>query len=93
MLKISHIDSMNQAIALKLEGRLVGPWVSELQKSCDEVLTGKNGLELHLSEVEFIDSHGAALLASLRRRGVALLQCPPFAAEQLKTWGKNAVAD
>ena len=32
MLKISIISDSDQAIELQLEGKLVGPWVEELQK-------------------------------------------------------------
>ena len=89
MLRISQIEPANHAITLKLEGRVVGPWVTELQKSCEKVLTEGRSLKLHLGDVEFMDAQGVALLSSLRSRGVSLLQCPPFAAEQLKVTGKS----
>ena len=38
MLKISQLEPVNHAVVLRLEGRVVGPWVTELQKSCEEVL-------------------------------------------------------
>jgi len=89
MLKISQIGSTNPEITLRIEGRIVGPWVAELQRSCEEVLTDGRTLKLDLAEVEFMDPHGVALLTSLRSRGVALLECPPFAAEQLKAAGRS----
>jgi hypothetical protein len=84
MLKISQIGPVNQTVTLRVEGRIVGPWVTELQHSCEEVLTNDQTLKLHLADVEFMDPQGVALLSSLRSRGVALLECSPFAAEQLK---------
>ena len=89
MLKISQVEHANHAVILRLEGRVVGPWVTQLQKSCEEVLTEGRSLKLHLGDVEFMDAQGVALLSSLRSRGVSLLQCPPFAAEQLKVTGKS----
>ena len=89
MLRISHVEPINHAVILKLEGRVVGPWVTELQKSCEEVLTEGRPLKLHLGDVEFMDARGVELLSSLRSRGVSLLECPPFAAEQLKMAGKS----
>jgi len=89
MLKISQIGPVNHTVTLRVEGRIVGPWVAELQHSCEEVLTSDQTLKLHLAEVEFMDPQGVALLSSLRSRGVALLECPPFAAEQLKATGKS----
>ena len=88
MLKISQVEPVNHAVTLRLEGRVVGPWVTELQKSCEEALTEGRSLKLHLADVEFMDAQGISLLSSLRSRGVSLLECPPFAAEQLKTSGK-----
>jgi len=88
MLKISQVEPFNLAVILRLEGRVVGPWVTALQKSCDEVLTEGRSLKLHLADVEFMDAQGVALLSSLRSRGVVLLECPPFAAEQLKANGR-----
>ena len=87
MLKISQVEPVNHAVTLRLEGRVVGPWVTELQKSCEAVLTRGQSLKLHLADVEFMDAPGVALLSSLRSRGVSLLECPPFAAEQLKATG------
>ena len=85
MLKISPIKPVNHAVILRLEGRVVGPWVTELQKSCEEVLIEGRTLTLDLADVEFMDTQGVALLSNLCSRGVTLLECSPFAAEQLKT--------
>ena len=84
MLKISQIKPVNHSVVLRLEGRVVGPWVAELQKSCEEVLAEGRSLKLHLAEVDFMDAQGVARLSKLRSRGVAFEECPPFAAEQLK---------
>jgi anti-anti-sigma regulatory factor len=89
MLKISKAEPINGVVLLRLEGWVVGPWVTELQKSCDEVLTKGRSLKLHLADVEFMDAQGVALLLNLRSRGVVLLECPPFAAEQLKANGRS----
>ena len=89
MLKISQVEPVNHAITLRLEGRVVGPWVAELQNSCEEVLMEGRSLKLHLADVEFMDAQGVALLSSLRSRGVSLLECSPFAAEQLKATGNS----
>jgi ABC-type transporter Mla MlaB component len=89
MLKISQNGPANQTVTLRVEGRIVGPWVAALQHSCEEVLMNGQALNLHLADVEFMDPPGVALLSSLRSRGVALLECSPFAAEQLKEAGKS----
>jgi hypothetical protein len=89
MLRISQAKTVNHAVTLRLEGRVVGPWVTELRKACEEVLTKGRPLKLHLGDVEFMDAQGVVLLSSLRSKGVSLLECPPFAAEQLKLSGKS----
>ena len=71
MLRISQVEPVNHAVILKLEGRVVGPWVSELQKSCEEVLTEGRSLKLHLGDVEFMDAQGP----SKTLKGVTSRQC------------------
>ena len=84
MLKISQVPPINHAVTLRLEGRVVGPWVTELEKACKQVLKEGKALRLHLAQVEFMDGQGVVLLMGLRSRGVTFVECPPFAAEQLK---------
>ena len=88
MLRISPIDSGNHHVILRLEGRVAGPWVAELRTACEKVLGEGRALELNLAEVSYLDPAGVALLANVSERGVQLLSCSPFIAEQLKT---NAV--
>ena len=84
MLRISDLESSREAVTLRLEGQLIGPWVEELRRSCDRVLTGGGSLTLDLSEVAFIDRKGLALLQALQGRQVALINCSPFVAQQIK---------
>lgn len=85
MLKISQIGKANHSVTLRLEGRIVGPWVAELRESCEQVLKMGQALKLHLEDVEFMDSSGVALLAELGSRSVRFIDSPPFVMEQLKT--------
>ncbi len=84
MLKISKDRKEGQSITLRLEGRVVGPWVGELRQVCDHLLVDDTTLSLDLTDVSFADEPGLATLASLRRRGVKLLHPSPFVSEQLK---------
>ncbi len=84
MLKISRIDGGNQAVLLKLEGRIAGPWVGEVRKACEKFLDEGCLLKLNLAEISFTDGSGVAALAALRARGVSVTDCSPFLAEQLK---------
>ena len=84
MLKISQVEPVNHSVTLRLEGRIIGPWVTELRQTCEQVLGSGRPLTLQLADVEFMDSKGVALLAALRSRGVSFTDSPPFIAEQLK---------
>ena len=84
MLKISPAGTVNHSVTLKLEGRVVGPWVGELRQVCETLLTERRGLKLDLTDVSFADADGVAALSSLKSRGVTLTNCSPFVQEQLK---------
>jgi len=84
MLKISQIDSGNHVIILRLEGRIAGPWVTEMRKACERFLDDRKPLKLDLMEVSYADQTGLSALSSLGSRGVELTECSPFLAEQLK---------
>lgn len=88
MLKISESKPASYAVTLRLEGRVIGPWVPELSATCETLLGQGRPLRLLLAEVEFLDAAGVALMINLQSRGVALLECPPFIAEQLHVAGR-----
>jgi hypothetical protein len=83
VLKIVTIGSEVNGTVLRLEGQIIGPWVDVLQRTCDRLL-GASPLALDLSDVSFVERRGVELLRSLGTRGVPLLRCSPFVAEQLK---------
>jgi ABC-type transporter Mla MlaB component len=84
MLKISE-PLANHAITLKLEGRLIGPWVAELKKTCEQHLAAERRIHLDFADVTFADRTGLALLLRLRAQGVTLVNCSPFLEEELRT--------
>jgi anti-anti-sigma regulatory factor len=87
VLKISIIETLDQAVTIRLEGQVRGLWVEELRRSCEPLLARGSGLRLDLNDVSFVDMNGVALCRSLRHRNVAILHCSPFVAEQLKGYG------
>jgi anti-anti-sigma regulatory factor len=79
MLKITLHDSPGE-FRLKLEGRLSGPWVNELEqvwKTASSTTHGRKTV-LDLAEVDFVDPAGESLLARLHAEGVALVAVTPF---------------
>ena len=92
MLRITHAHGHESISTLRLEGKLLGPWVAELARSCDELPCPPNTLHLDLSAVTFVDGPGVALLRDLIGRGARLSACSIArcsarpAAVELATW-------
>jgi ABC-type transporter Mla MlaB component len=84
VLKISIISDSDQAIQFQLEGKLVGPWVEELQRLSDEALSHQKTVSFDLERVWFVDPHGVTLLRDLARRKVSQVNCSQFVTQQLK---------
>ena len=84
MLRITHTQGHESVLTLSLEGKLVGPWVTELARSCDELACPPNRLRLDLSAVTFVDGPGVALLRDLLARGATLAACSGLVAELLQ---------
>jgi ABC-type transporter Mla MlaB component len=83
VLKIVTSEPATGNAMLQLEGQLIGPWVDELERTCDRLLPAHT-VTLDLSHVTFVERRGVVLLRSLHTRGVPLLHCTPFVTEQLK---------
>jgi hypothetical protein len=84
MLKISQAGPLNQSVTLKLEGRVVGPWVEELRRICEPLLIEPRELNLDLADVSYVDAEGVAMLTGFKSRGVKLDNCSAFLEQQMK---------
>jgi anti-anti-sigma regulatory factor len=74
MLRI-YIHDEVPVTSFVLEGKLVGPWVEELEKGWESALAANPSrmMLVDLADVSFIDSEGRALLARMRQKGARLL--------------------
>ena len=74
MLRITTHDQA-ETTSFVVEGKLVGPWVKELEKCWEGALAAdpSKPMLVKLASVTFIDSEGRALLSRMRREGVRLL--------------------
>jgi hypothetical protein len=74
MMRIT-VHQTPRALTFRLEGRLVGPWVKELEKCWRGALAGQREpiLRVDLTEVTSIDVAGQACLAALYRQGAEFL--------------------
>jgi anti-anti-sigma regulatory factor len=89
MLRISEIETTKSSVTLGLEGRMTGPWVSEVRHFCQQFLGNGRSLSLNLAQLSFVDREGLDLFRNLATRGVALTNCSPFIAERLKEVAAN----
>jgi hypothetical protein len=74
MLRI-YIHDEAPVTSIVVEGKLVGPWVKELEKCWKSLVTAHpfRSMLVDLVHVTFIDSDGRALLTMMRRKGAKLL--------------------
>jgi len=78
MFKITCGKEKDGVITLRVDGRIVGPWVEELRKKCKTCLAEEKGLIIDLSGVSFIDEHGVKILNELRKGRVEVRGCSLF---------------
>jgi ABC-type transporter Mla MlaB component len=83
MLKISQIPSAEASPTLKLEGKLLEPWVDELLRACDVRTTKPQDVRLDLSAVSFVDLAGIKVLRELIQRGIRIAACSGYVSELL----------
>jgi len=73
MLRIS-VSEMQENVVLDVEGRLAGPWVSELEGSWhgEQARSNGRGILVRLRAVTFIDDAGKELLSRMFEHNVKL---------------------
>jgi len=73
VLKITW-DQHSQPALLKLDGKLIGPWVHELEHSWSEIRRRdrERAPVVDLTDVTFIDAEGKKLLGLIAREGANL---------------------
>jgi len=74
------MQKTSDAVVLKLEGSVKGPWVEELRKAwltSVEMAAGEP-VSIDLGAVSFADGRGRDLLLRMRREGLSLNGCSSF---------------
>jgi anti-anti-sigma regulatory factor len=73
MLRITTVEEVGQIVRLKVEGRVVGEWVTELDHACTVLLVQKKKIVLDFSGVRFIDRRGIDVLKKMPSERVNLV--------------------
>jgi anti-anti-sigma regulatory factor len=85
MLKITLHDSATE-FRLKLEGRLAGAWVKELEqcwRTASSTTSGRRTV-VDLADVDFVDRAGEAVLTEMHASGVELVGETPLICSMLE---------
>lgn len=86
MLRITA-STVNEKVVVKLEGRLVGPWVDELRETVWRTNGCRQPLEIDVADLTYVDQDGENALTWLHRMGARFQGRGPFSAylfERLK---------
>ncbi|MBL1264084.1 hypothetical protein [Candidatus Methylomicrobium oryzae] len=84
MLRITLIENNPNEPLLIVEGKVLGPWVAELEAAVARAQdSSPGGLSLDIAAVSFVDARGIALLHRLLGQGVRLRAASPFVLELL----------
>jgi hypothetical protein len=78
MLKITQHSRYPGRRVIRLEGRLVGPWVAELRQVVGGVDAGS--IRIDLAGLAFADADGVTLLRNLQEAGAELVEASGFLA-------------
>jgi anti-anti-sigma regulatory factor len=80
MLRIMRLDTDDATIVLKLDGKLLEPWIEELRRS---IAGSRGAVKLDLSGLTFADAAGAQALSDLLHQGAIVTACSSFIAALL----------
>ena len=83
MLMITRSDRSDLTRTLKLQGKLLEPWIAELESACGEFLVSPERVCLDLCDLTFVDAAGAECLAGLIRDGAKVIGCSAFVVEMI----------
>ena len=79
MLRIIETSQDEKRVTLRLDGKVVGTRVSELEKLCLHHRDENNKtVVLDFAGVSFIDSNGVKMLEKIKDERVKITSCSPF---------------
>ena len=76
MLRITTTHRDQDTRTFKLEGKLLGPWIGELESAYSTSQVSPDRVRLDLHGLTFVDAEGARFLASLIHDGAESLPAP-----------------
>ena len=83
MLMITRSEGSDLTQMFKVEGKLLGPWIGELESACVGPISIRSECSSTSPACTFVDAEGARLLKGLIRDGARVIACSGFVAEML----------
>jgi hypothetical protein len=77
MLRVTCKEHKDGTTQIRLEGKLKGPWVDEVER-CWKAMTNNRSISVDLNDVTFVDDRGRLLLREMLRAGVKLMAGGPL---------------
>ena len=93
MIRLTRIAGPRATQTIKLEGKLLEPWVDEVRKACASGTDPSGRTSLDLSALTFVDAAGAGLLRELIGQGIEIIACSSYVAELLRASAGVRLAD
>ena len=90
MLRLTRIVDIHSTLTLRLEGKLLGPWVEEVRQACVSGAVSSTRTSLDLSALTFVDAAGERLLRDLIDQGLEVAACSSYIAELLRSSAATA---
>ena len=84
MLRVTQANGGHAGITLKLEGKLIEPWASEVRQLLDDADQSIHH-RLDLASVSYVDVAGAKLLRELVDRGIEIVSSSLYVTELLRS--------
>jgi anti-anti-sigma regulatory factor len=91
MIRFTRIAVTHSTQTIKLEGKLIGPWVDEVRKASASGTVPSRRISLDLSALAFVDAAGERLLCDLIGRGMEVVACSSYVAELLRSKAEVSV--
>jgi hypothetical protein len=85
MLRLTRVAVTHSTLTIKLEGKLLGPWVDEVRQACAFGTVPSGLTSLDLSALTFVDAAGEGLLRDLISQGIEVVACSSYVAELLRS--------
>ncbi len=90
MLRITAIRNDSQTI-LKLEGKLLEPWIEELRGAYTRAKSRSERVVLNLADLTYADEAGTRVLGNFVQLGVPIGECSAFVTELLRAPQPNSM--